>query len=1327
MSTPTTLTVSVSDPQSRPLAAAQVTHVDSDGSTLHSTTDQRGMARFDVDPSAPATVSVSADGFAPDSRLIGGGYPTRPDGVEQFLLGPEGWPTYFRGRVRVPFQPILDAVGVRLDRPIDSDAVAEHVDALEDEPTRTLRFADPSAVVVRLPEEPADHVDTVRRIARRAETLSSVGDVGALVALTDKGASFLTDSMVVSLLTDDVDPQALASRHGLEVVKQFTALPRTYVLRSPAGSGYDLLDLVADVAAEPGVRYAEPDLVTTVEDDAVTPNDFLFPQQWDHPIIGTPDAWQVLRDLDASTTFGDPAITIAVVDGGIDAAHPDFSGTLSDGTAKVSQLFDFATMVASNAPAGTDHGHCCASAAAGASNNGQGTAGVAGNCHLIGIRRSGPETRYAEMYLWAAGLDAGSATSGFPAQLSDGADVITNSFGYSIDSVISALMQDTFDALTDQGRGGLGTALFFSAGNDNVDLDDTNRRPWSMYGRCHGVAASTLANDGVTEVKTWYSNFGTTVDFCAPTNDAMPGGHNPPTGFGAFTGTRGDAPEGTAVPGTATSSTTLSNASTANATTITVASLAGATVGGSVLVGAAANMASRGRTITAINTTTRVVSLDLALPAPFASGTVVAFAPRLYRSDFGGTSYATPVTAGVAALMLSANPQLSWRQVGDILRETAVKIDPTNADATGRWQDGSGRISTDPGYTGPVFSQWYGAGRIDAGAAVSRAAWTIDLRTAAIEFTDVPEGETTYRAVRFDVHSLYGSTFSTTAQPVIPFSMPVGSTEVLSGSANYNTVQEAYLWVAYTGTTAGAAAAGSITVRHDQTGQSWTVPITANTIARPTAAVMLVLDRSGSMDAPSGVGSNKRIDVLRYSAGILAEAVHEGDAVGIVGFDDDAFNVLTPPAGPLAEPTLFDPTRDSIRSAISSYAVNTGGATSIGDGLRQGHSELDPVGGYTVKASVVFTDGYENRQEWIADVGGSITNRTYAVALGRAENIRPATLTQVTNGTGGYCVLTDDLSADSRYKLAKYFLQVLAGVKNDQVVVDPPVTVVPGHLVEVPFVLAETDFVADVIFLTEHPDVVDMTLVTPDGDVVDPSFMAGLAGRNYVKVGDDIVYYRLTLPAPIGAGAQVGKWLARFELDRTRLGEAISQEKLTPDEVERIMSDGLNGTLLVHASSNLRMDATIEQDSFEPGAKVVLQARLTEYDVPVGRDRASLVAEVTDPHGQTSLIQLWEGAPGVYSEALSASVPGVWTVLFKAVGDTFRGTPFTRETVRSAAVWKDGDRYEPTEEPEPVVSERGKHDRAWQVVLSDKELVSLLSSRLASSGLRLEDLELENA
>jgi NADPH-dependent 2,4-dienoyl-CoA reductase/sulfur reductase-like enzyme len=78
--------------------------------------------------------------------------------------------------------------------------------------------------------------------------------------------------------------------------------------------------------------------------------------------------------------------------------------------------------------------------------------------------------------------------------------------------------------------------------------------------------------------------------------------------------------------------------------------------------------------------------------------------------------------------MLSANPQLRWHQVRDILRTTAVKIDPDNthtashpALTTGRWRDAAGRISTDPGYTGPLVSEFYGFGRVDAAAAVRQA------------------------------------------------------------------------------------------------------------------------------------------------------------------------------------------------------------------------------------------------------------------------------------------------------------------------------------------------------------------------------------------------------------------------------------------------------------------------------------------------------------------------------------------------------------------------------------------------------------------------------
>ena len=38
---------------------------------------------------------------------------------------------------------------------------------------------------------------------------------------------------------------------------------------------------------------------------------------------------------------------------------------------------------------------------------------------------------------------------------------------------------------------------------------------------------------------------------------------------------------------------------------------------------------------------------------------------------------------------------------------------------------GGGRISTDPGYTGPLVSEFYGFGRIDAAAAVAAASMAL--------------------------------------------------------------------------------------------------------------------------------------------------------------------------------------------------------------------------------------------------------------------------------------------------------------------------------------------------------------------------------------------------------------------------------------------------------------------------------------------------------------------------------------------------------------------------------------------------------------------------
>jgi subtilisin family serine protease len=68
-----------------------------------------------------------------------------------------------------------------------------------------------------------------------------------------------------------------------------------------------------------------------------------------------------------------------------------------------------------------------------------------------------------------------------------------------------------------------------------------------------------------------------------------------------------------------------------------------------------------------------------------------------HRNDFGGTSSATPLSAGIAALVLSAQPELIWVEAREILRTTAVKFDTFNNDPVGRWLDADGNPAVTSG------------------------------------------------------------------------------------------------------------------------------------------------------------------------------------------------------------------------------------------------------------------------------------------------------------------------------------------------------------------------------------------------------------------------------------------------------------------------------------------------------------------------------------------------------------------------------------------------------------------------------------------------------
>jgi subtilisin family serine protease len=657
------------------------------------------------------------------------------DNEEIFMLGKKGMPYYYRGQTKVPFQPLPQYIGVILKNADEAEKRERELEEIVKSFQLQRVTADKNIIANGLliyqwldnfPE------DEKRRAQESIMKLEFVYLCSPILKLFEKNATLLTDTIIVKFKGDvnNDEVKKIEEKYHLYRLRHIPYAGNAFEFRVPGIPSLSQLEICELLVAKGSVEYAEPNLWHTVEEDAIVPTNWLFPEQWDHTIINTTQAWQVLHDINPVTEFGDPNVIVGIVDSGINSAHQQFIGTVSNGQPKIYQLFDFINMVPNNNSLSGSHGTCCASAAIGMTTTSSvvagvpdGTAGIAGNCRVIGVRRGGPESTYSDVYIWTGGFNPNSALPGFPAQITPGADIISSSFGMSIGAPISGLMKDTFDFLTTYGRNGKGVLLFFSAGNQGgggcTGADSTLLRPWSVYTKCHSITASTLSPAGA-EVKASYSNFNPFAKFCAPSNSNCTGIHNPPNDYGAFTATilgDGNVPRNREV------QTTLSANANAGTNQITVSNTAGIIAGQALLLRNPGTAGAEGHTISAVNAATNVITLDNTFPilSNHANGTVVNAGNADYINNFGGTSYATPVCAGLAALMLSVNPNLTWMEVREIIKETAVKIDPNNADPVGRWRDVNGLISTDMGYAGPFFSQWYGFGRIDAAAAVQAA------------------------------------------------------------------------------------------------------------------------------------------------------------------------------------------------------------------------------------------------------------------------------------------------------------------------------------------------------------------------------------------------------------------------------------------------------------------------------------------------------------------------------------------------------------------------------------------------------------------------------
>ena len=543
---------------------------------------------------------------------------------------------------------------------------------------------------------------------------------------------------------------------------------------------------------------------------------------------------------------------------------------------------------------------------------------------------------------------------------------------------------------------------------------------------------------------------------------------------------------------------------------------------------------------------------------------------------------------------------------------------------------------------------------------------------STLAFTNIPEGLTTYKAVKFRVKGCRTVNFRITGMPTGQFDLTSMGSEFTATPDDSAAFYYGYVWVQFVAV-AGAIAPSSVDIHAyivDQEGYfaateggeyplgDFHVSLTDTTVPRENNSVALVLDRSGSMSDPAG-GISTKSSLLKNAVSVFNSLMLANDEIALVSFDDQ---IATP--APMQAVSA-----GAVPPVVAGNTLDPRGLTCIGGGIQQGSTELG-LATHTNRSMVVLTDGMENVHPYVAELpAGTITDRTYAIGFGLPGDISTAVLQQITSNTHGDLIITGNIStAEQGFNLTKYFVQVLAGVTNMNVLLDPQGSLFFGSKHVIPFDVTDADIYADVIALCPIPQLLDFTLETPDGTTIKPT---GSGPNVKYFLRPQVAFYRVTLPALAAdaAGSHAGTWKATLALkDRKDINKLLNSREVAVALATGPIGESLPYSLVAHAYSNLNFDASLQQDSLAPGTKVTLRASVKQYDIPF-TGTAEVWAEITGPDLSTMNLTLNNLAYGVYSASFTASQPGVYSCRVRAEGYFNSKDKFTREKTLTAATY----------------------------------------------------------
>jgi len=235
----------------------------------------------------------------------------------------------------------------------------------------------------------------------------------------------------------------------------------------------------AALPPSPLVLQTEPDYYVYAQQSA--PNDPFYSQQWAMPVIRAPEAWPLLP----ATT---PTITVAVIDSGICATHPDLVGRIVPG-------YDF---VQNDTTPQDEYGHGCEVSGIIAANrsNALGIAGVAPNTQIMPVR-----------VLDSAGSGTYSNVAAAITYATDnGAQIINLSLG---GSVPSTTLENAINYAVVRG-----VLLVAAAGNGG------SANPAVIYPAAYADVVAVASVDSNLQLSS-FSSYGPEVDLLAPGRDIM--------------------------------------------------------------------------------------------------------------------------------------------------------------------------------------------------------------------------------------------------------------------------------------------------------------------------------------------------------------------------------------------------------------------------------------------------------------------------------------------------------------------------------------------------------------------------------------------------------------------------------------------------------------------------------------------------------------------------------------------------------------------------------------------------------------------------------------